>query len=83
MDDVADTGIAADELRQFIARLERVQDEIDGMNADKKEIYAEAKGRGFDVKTIKQVIALRRKDAAERQEAEAMLELYLQALGMA
>ncbi len=83
MADVADSGIAAEELKQFIERIERLEEEIVGLNADKKEVYAEAKGRGFDVKTIKHVIALRRKDFAERQEEEAILELYLQALGMA
>ncbi|MFC0282427.1 DUF2312 domain-containing protein [Camelimonas abortus] len=83
MNDVASTGIAADELRQIVERIERFDAEIADLNAGKKDVYAEARGRGFEVKIIKQVIALRRKDAAERQEHEAVLELYLQALGMA
>lgn len=83
MADVADTGIAAEELKQFIERIERLEEEAAGINADKKEVYAEAKGRGFDTKAMKQILAIRRKDSAERQEEEAVLELYLQALGMA
>jgi len=83
MADVADSGVAAEELKQFISRLEHIQDRIDDLNGDKKEVYAELKGRGFNPKIVKQIMALRRKDAAEVQEDEALLELYKQALGMA
>lgn len=80
--DVADTGIAAEELKQFVERIERSEEEIAAANDDKKEIYAEAKGRGFNTKILKQIVAIRRKDNAERQEDEAILDLYMQALGM-
>lgn len=83
MADVADSGVAAEELRQFIERIERLDEEKAGIDSDKKEVYAEAKGRGFDTKAMKQILAIRRKDSAELQEEEAVLELYKQALGMA
>jgi uncharacterized protein (UPF0335 family) len=75
-------GFAADQLRSFVERLERLQEEIDSINDDKKDVYAEAKGTGFDVKLIREVLRIRRQDKAEREEHDAMLDLYLQALGM-
>ncbi len=75
-------SVAADELRQFIERIERLEEEKAGLLGDVKEVYAEAKGRGFDTKTMRRIIAIRKKDHSERQEEEAILELYLQALGM-
>ncbi len=79
MDDAAfqTESIAADQLKSFIERIERLEEEKAGITGDIKEIYAEAKSNGFDTKVI------RKKDYAERQEEEAILELYLQALGMA
>lgn len=74
---------AAGQLRAIVERIERVETGIAELNGDKKDIYAEAKANGFDVPTIKRVIALRRKDDAERKEQEALLELYLANLGMA
>ena len=82
-EEAAEGGGAHKKLRSYVDRLERVQEEIDGLNGDKRDIYAEAKGNGFDTKVMKQVIKLRRIDAAERQEQEAILDLYLHALGMA
>lgn len=79
----SESGVAADELKQFVERIERMEEEIRERNSDKSEIYSEAKARGFDVKIMKQIIALRRKDPAQRSEEEAILELYLNALGMA
>ncbi len=76
-------GIAADRLRSFIERIERLEEEKKGIQDDIKEIYAEAKGTGFDVKIMRQIIRLRKMDNADRQEQETILELYLQALGMA
>lgn len=70
------------QLRAFVERIERLSEEKDALQADIKEVYAEAKGNGFDTKTIRRVISLRKKEDAERQEEEAMLELYLHALGM-
>ena len=81
--DVADTGVAADELKQFIERIERLEEEKAGIAGDIKEVFAEIKGRGFDTKAIRKIIAIRKKDHEERQEEEAILELYMQALGMA
>ena len=81
--DVADTGVAADELKQFIERIERLEEEKAGIASDIKDVFAELKGRGFDTKAVRKIIGIRKKDHAERQEEEAILELYLQALGMA
>lgn len=75
-------GIAADHLRTFIERIERMEEEKASIGADIKEIYAEAKGNGFDTKIIRQIVRLRKMDANERMEQEALLELYMSALGM-
>lgn len=80
--EIADTGVAADELKAFIERLERLSEEKDAIAGDIKEVYAEAKGRGFDSAIIRKIVAIRKKPADERAEEEAILELYLQALGM-
>jgi uncharacterized protein (UPF0335 family) len=80
--DVADTGVAADELKQFIERIERLEEEKAGIAGDIKDVFAELKGRGFDSKAIRSILRIRKKDHAERQEEEAILELYMQALGM-
>ncbi|HEX2509392.1 MAG TPA: DUF2312 domain-containing protein [Microvirga sp.] len=84
MDDAAfnTESVAADQLKSFIERIERLEEEKAGIAGDIKEIYAEAKGNGFDTKVMRKIIALRKRDYAERQEEEAILELYLQALGM-
>lgn len=74
--------VAAGQLRAFIERIERLEEEKKAIAEDIKEIYAEMKGTGFDTKAIRKIIALRKKDTAERQEEEAMLELYMEALGM-
>jgi uncharacterized protein (UPF0335 family) len=76
-----DTSIAADQLKAFIERIERLEDEKKALADDIKEVYAEAKGTGFDTKIMRKIISLRKKDHAERQEEEAIMELYLQALG--
>ena len=75
-------GIAGERLRSFIERLERLDEEIKSLNSDKSEIYAEAKGVGFDTKIMREVIKLRKMDRDDRQERETLLDLYLQALGM-
>ncbi|RJF88574.1 DUF2312 domain-containing protein [Oleomonas cavernae] len=75
-------GIAGEQLRQFVARIERLEEEKAALTADIREVYAEAKGNGFDTKVLRQVIKLRKIDKAERQEMDAILELYLEALGM-
>lgn len=80
--DVADSGVAAEELKQFIERIERLEEERAAIAGDIKEIYGEAKGRGFDAAAIRKLIAMRKRSPEERQEEEAILELYMQALGM-
>ncbi|MGV6872806.1 DUF2312 domain-containing protein [Pseudochelatococcus sp. B33] len=80
--DVADSGVAADELKQFIERIERLEEEKTAIAGDIKEVYAELKGRGFDAKAIRKIVQIRKKPVEERAEEDAILELYLQALGM-
>lgn len=75
-------GVARDQLRAFIERIERLEEEKKTIADDIKDVYGEAKGTGFDTKILKKVIALRKKDAQERMEEEAILDTYLQALGM-
>jgi len=76
-------GFARDQLKAFIERIERLEEEKQTIADDIKEVYAEAKGTGFDTKILRQVIRIRKQDSAERQEQEALLDLYLHALGMA
>jgi len=75
-------GLAAGKLRAFVERIERLEEEKAGIAADVKDVYAEAKGEGFDTKIIRKLIALRKKDRQERAEEEELLELYKAALGM-
>lgn len=77
------TTVAADRLRSFIERVERLEEEKQTIMADQKEVYAEAKGEGYDTKILRQVIRIRKMDRADRQEQEALLDLYLSALGEA
>jgi uncharacterized protein (UPF0335 family) len=77
------TSFAQGQLRSLVERIERLEEEKKAIAGDIKEVYAEAKGNGFDTKVLRKVIALRKKDQAERQEEEAMLDVYLAALGMA
>jgi uncharacterized protein (UPF0335 family) len=79
---MAKSGFAAGQLKSLIERIERLEEEKTALSADIREIYAEAKGNGFDTKIIRQVIRIRRLDKADRQEQEAVLDLYLSALGM-
>jgi uncharacterized protein (UPF0335 family) len=76
-------GVAANQLRSFVERIERLEEEKKGIADDIRDVYAEAKASGFDAKVMRQVVRLRKKDAAERQEEEALLDLYMHALGMA
>lgn len=75
-------GVAGPELRAFVERIERVHEDKKALSDDEKLIYAELKARGFDPKTVRAVIRLRKKDEHERQEEQAVLDLYLEALGM-
>lgn len=76
-------GIAADRLKSFVERIEKLEEEKKGLQEDIKEVYAEAKGTGFDTKIIRQIIRMRKMDKADLQEQEAILDLYKEALGMA
>ena len=73
---------AKDQLRTIVARIERLEEEKAALATDLREVYAEAKGNGFDVKALRAVVRLRKQDVDERKEQEAILETYLQALGM-
>jgi uncharacterized protein (UPF0335 family) len=75
-------GIAADQLRSIVERIERLEEEKKALAEDIKDVYAEAKGNGFDTKILRKIIALRKRDRAELDEEESILELYLHALGM-
>lgn len=75
-------GIAADRLRSLVERIERLEEEKQALAGDIRDVYAEAKANGFDTKTLRQVVRLRKQDAHERQEQDALLDLYLNALGM-
>ncbi|HET7448261.1 MAG TPA: DUF2312 domain-containing protein [Methyloceanibacter sp.] len=74
---------ARDQLRAFVTRIERLEEEKAALAADLREVYAEAKGNGFDVKALRTVIRLRKQDENKRREEEAVLTTYLHALGMA
>ena len=76
-------GIAGDRLRAFVERIERLEEDIKGLNEDRKDVFAEAKGEGFDVKILKEVIRLRKQDKEERDEHESLLALYMHAIGSA
>ncbi len=73
---------AKDHLKAFVERVERLEEEKKALSEDIKDVYAEAKGNGFDVKALRQVVRLRKQDKHERAEQEAILDTYLQALGM-
>ncbi|WP_099866147.1 DUF2312 domain-containing protein [Pararhizobium haloflavum] len=75
-------GVARDQLRAFVERIERLDEERKTIVDDIKDVYAEAKGTGFDTKALRKVIALRKLDPVERAEQEAILDTYLHALGM-
>ena len=80
-DDVAHR-FAKDQLKAFVERIERLEEEKKALSDDIRDVYAEAKGNGYDVKALRQVVRLRKQDKDERAEQEAILETYLQALGM-
>jgi uncharacterized protein (UPF0335 family) len=78
----ATAGFAVDHLRTFIERVERLEEEKAALSEDLREVYSEAKGSGFDTKIMRQVVRLRKLDRADFQEREAVLDLYMTALGM-
>ncbi|MFA6984589.1 MAG: DUF2312 domain-containing protein [Arenimonas sp.] len=76
------TKFSKDQIRSIIERIERLEEEKKTISDDIKDVYAEAKGNGFDVKALRTIVRMRKQDANERQEAETILELYMQAMGM-
>lgn len=75
-------GVAADRLRSLIERIERLEEERKALGSDIKDIYAEAKSAGFDVKVLRQIIRIRKQEPAEVEEQESLLDVYRRALGM-
>ena len=75
-------GVASDRLRTIIERIERLEEEKQALSNDVREVFSEAKGAGFDVKVIRQVVRLRKMDATDRSEMEQVLDVYKRALGM-
>ncbi len=80
MDDI--NASTAGQLKAFIERVERLEEEKRNIAGDIKDVYAEAKGNGFDVKTLRKIVSLRRQEPSERHEQEELLEVYLRAIGM-
>jgi uncharacterized protein (UPF0335 family) len=80
---IGHNSVAADALKAYVERIERLEEEKSAIAVDIREVYSEAKGNGFDAKVLRKIIAERRRDYAVRQEEEAILQLYREALGMA
>lgn len=75
-------GIARERLKSFIERIENLEEEKSALTSDIREIYSEAKGIGLDIKTLRQIVSLRKLDSSDRQQQEELLDLYKNALGM-
>ena len=75
-------GVAVDQLKSIIGRVEKLEEEKSGISADIRDVFAEAKGNGFDVRAIRTIVKLRKMDSSEREEQETILDTYLHALGM-
>jgi uncharacterized protein (UPF0335 family) len=73
-------GIAGDRVRSFVERIEQLDTELQEINEQRKEVFAEAKGEGFDVKVLKEIIKLRKQDKDERDEHEVLLDVYMRAM---
>jgi uncharacterized protein (UPF0335 family) len=81
-DEAPATKFARDQLKAIIERIERLEEEKKAISDDIRDVYAESKGNGFDVKALRTIVRLRKQDPNERQEQESILETYMQALGM-
>lgn len=79
---IGDNSISKDQIKSIVERIERLEEEKKALSDDIKEVYAEAQANGFDTKTLRTVVRLRKQDSSERQEQEALLETYMHALGM-
>ena len=73
-------GLAGDRIRSFVERIEQLETELKELNEGKKEVFAEAKNEGFDVKILKEIIKLRKQDEEEREEQETLLDVYMRAM---
>lgn len=82
MSEIGHNSVAADELRLLIERIERLEEDKKGIADDIRDVYSEAKARGYDAKIMRQVVRLRKMDKHARQEMEALLDTYLNALGL-
>ena len=80
-DGSSDKSVSAQRLKQFISRIERLEEEKKNLGADIREVYSEAKSGGFDTKIMRQVVKLRKMDKSDREEQEALLQVYLDAVG--
>ena len=80
---MAKPNFAKDQIKSLVERVERLEEEKAALSNDLKEVYAEAKGQGFDTKIMRQVVRLRKMESHEREERDALLDLYMSALGMA
>ncbi len=78
-----EVGVAGNRVRSFVERIEQLEGEIAELNEGKKEVFAEAKGEGFDVKILKEIIKLRKQDQEERDEHETLLDVYMRAMDSA
>jgi uncharacterized protein (UPF0335 family) len=81
-DEAPATKFAKDQLKSIIERIERLEEEKKAISDDIRDVYAESKGNGFDVKALRTIVRMRKQDPNERQEQETILETYMQALGM-
>ena len=81
-DDQPAIRFGKDQLKAFVERVERLEEEKKAISDDIRDVYAEAKGNGFDVKALRTIVRLRKQDSAERKEQQAVLETYMHALGM-
>ena len=79
---MVDTMVAREQLRSVVERIERLEEEKKGIADDIREVYGEAKANGYDTKVLRQIISIRKQDLNERQEQDAVRDLYLHALGM-
>ena len=73
-------GIAGDRIRSIIERIEQIEEELKALNEGKKEVFSEAKGEGFDVKVLREILKLRKQDKDERDEQDSLLDLYMRAM---
>ena len=79
---MAEVGLARDQIRSIVERIERLEEERKAIGDDIRDVYAEAKANGFDTKVLRQVVRIRKQDTTQRQEEDAIRDLYLHALGM-